>query len=140
MNARTMAVALAMVMLSISVLASVTATDTASGDIGSYMDITFDPNGGTGEPEIYPIYIQHDSEGISMTGTVPTALPEMDGKMCVGWSVENDGTVDFLPGEVLEWSNRVEVDETYTVYAIWGEIADLGFDTDPTGGTIAYAS
>ena len=113
----------------------------------SYEDVTMDLNGGDGGTWIWTLSVY---TGDKLTGpslyfnTIPEDVPVRKGYTFMGWSMANDDTPDFQPGDHLTDGVYVFV-EKYVIYAIWEENAavypDLEFLSDPIiDGTITYRS
>lgn len=80
--------------------------------------ITYNPNGGTGEPVIKEVGKDRKFTLPQMTFTAP------DGKEFAGWSTDLSGTPLYQPGE------QITVSAETTIYAIWKEIGTEGPDEE----------
>lgn len=91
-----------------------------------YVNLEFDPNGGTGGPSYAGPFEGETSTTVRVT--IPTSEPTRQGYIFVGWNTRADGTgTTYYPGVTYNnWYGSTSENYTQTLYAVWSE--------DETGG------
>lgn len=88
-----------------------------------YIKITYNANGGTGEPDTE----QFSDTDEAITVTISSTMPTRDGYTFVGWSFDRTATsADWLAGGVyFNWKGSTDV-ATATLYAVWSRNTRFG--------------
>ena len=76
-------------------------------------EITFDLKGGTGTIVTTPEYVS--VEAASKVVTIPNTVPTKDGYRFMGWSDDDNNTVEYAAGS----THNVTLSGNKTVYAVW---------------------
>ena len=90
-------------------------------------ELTFDLKGGSGSIATTPAYVS--VEAVSKVVTIPNTAPTKDGYRFLGWSDDDNNTVEYAAGS----THNVTLSGNKTVYAVWAQEYTVTYDAN--GGT-----
>lgn len=81
-------------------------------------ELKFDYKGGSGAIATTPAYVSVEGDAAARTVTIPNTAPTKDGYRFMGWSDDDNNTVEYAAGS----THNVTLSGNKTVYAVWKQV------------------
>ena len=78
-------------------------------------ELSFDLKGGSGSIATTPAYVSCEGDAAARTVTIPNTVPTKDGYRFMGWSDDDNNTVEYAAGS----THNIILSANKTVYAVW---------------------